>query len=81
MFITQGGVHSVEEAILNGIPVVGIPFMVDQPKNVKNLEKWGAAIRLDHRNLSADILRKSILDAANDHRLGVTQTSIEIRQN
>lgn len=68
MFVTQGGIHSVEEAITRGIPMVGIPFMSDQPKNVNNLVKLGAAIRLNHKDLTAETLRYAILQVAKNKR-------------
>lgn len=41
LFITHGGFHSVEEAIYNAKPIVGIPFFADQHSNMKNAEKKG----------------------------------------
>lgn len=41
MFITHGGFHSIEEALYNAKPVVGIPFIADQLSNMKHVEKRG----------------------------------------
>ncbi|XP_022164054.1 2-hydroxyacylsphingosine 1-beta-galactosyltransferase-like isoform X1 [Myzus persicae] len=41
LFITHGGLHSIEETISNAIPVVGIPFFADQYLNMKIAEEKG----------------------------------------
>lgn len=41
LFITHGGLHSIEEAIYNGKPVVGMPFFADQFTNLRLVEKNG----------------------------------------
>jgi len=41
LFITHGGLHSIEEAVYNAKPVVGIPFFADQTSNMKIVEKNG----------------------------------------
>lgn len=41
LFITHGGLHSVEEAVYNSKPVVGVPFFADQVTNMKIIEKHG----------------------------------------
>lgn len=41
LFITHGGFHSIEEAVYNAKPVVGIPFFADQLSNVRFTEKKG----------------------------------------
>lgn len=41
LFITHGGLHSMEEAVYNAKPIVGIPFFADQHLNMRNAEKMG----------------------------------------
>lgn len=41
LFITHGGFHSIEEAVFNAKPIVGIPFFADQTTNMKIAEKKG----------------------------------------
>jgi len=41
LFITHGGLHSIEEAVYNAKPVVGIPLFADQLSNMKIVERNG----------------------------------------
>jgi len=41
LFITHGGLHSIEEAVYNEKPVIGIPFFADQLSNMRLVEKIG----------------------------------------
>lgn len=41
LFITHGGLHSIEEAVYNAKPVIGIPFFADQHSNLRLVEKIG----------------------------------------
>lgn len=69
VFITQGGLQSIEEAISKAVPMVGLPFMGDQPKNVKTLDKWGMGISLNPREMTAEELREAIMKVATNSRL------------
>uniref|UniRef100_A0A2S2P224 UDP-glucuronosyltransferase n=2 Tax=Schizaphis graminum TaxID=13262 RepID=A0A2S2P224_SCHGA len=41
LFITHGGLHSIEETVSNAIPIVGVPFFADQYLNMKIVEQKG----------------------------------------
>lgn len=41
LFITHGGLHSIEETVNNAIPIVGVPFFADQYLNMKIVEQKG----------------------------------------
>ena len=41
LFITHGGMNSVSEAMVHGVPMVVIPFVSDQPVNARQVEKMG----------------------------------------
>ncbi|CAH2000423.1 unnamed protein product [Acanthoscelides obtectus] len=49
LLITQGGQQSIEEALLNGIPMVVLPFEVDQIPNAKKIECEGLGKRVNHK--------------------------------
>ncbi|KAK9874769.1 hypothetical protein WA026_005576 [Henosepilachna vigintioctopunctata] len=60
LFITQCGLQSIEEAIMNHIPMVGIPFIADQPANAKILENKGLGLQLDYDLLTKKIFKEAI---------------------
>ncbi|EZA48737.1 hypothetical protein DMN91_001862 [Ooceraea biroi] len=57
---THGGLLSMQEAIWKGIPVVGMPFCVDQVYNIENLVVKGAGIRLDFDTLSTQSVSNAL---------------------
>lgn len=61
-FVTQGGLQSIEEAISRQVPMVGIPFIGDQPMNVNKLNRSGLAVALDPANLNKNQLKKAIVE-------------------
>lgn len=52
LFITHGGYLSITEAVYHGVPVLGIPFFADQPKNMRQVENAGFGIRLEYENIT-----------------------------
>lgn len=56
---THGGLLSTHEAIWHGVPVIGMPFFMDQRPNVEMLVAKGAAVRFNFDSLST----QSVLDA------------------
>nr|XP_023028450.1 UDP-glucuronosyltransferase 2B9-like [Leptinotarsa decemlineata] len=62
LFITQCGLQSLEEGIFNEVPMVGMPFMWDQPGNAKTLEKKGLGLTVDIMNLTKDSFTKTIME-------------------
>lgn len=57
LFITHGGMNSVSEAMIHGVPMVVIPFVSDQPVNARQVEKLGLGKVLDYKSITADALR------------------------
>lgn len=68
MFVTQGGLQSAEEAIVKGVPIVGIPFIADQPRNVDAMVKKGLGLRVEAETLTKDILRDAINEVATNKK-------------
>ncbi|CAH1968852.1 unnamed protein product [Acanthoscelides obtectus] len=64
LFITQGGLQSLEEAIYNGVPVVVLPFFGDQMSNGRKIEDRGIGKTVNHMEsgLDENILRSTILE-------------------
>ena len=57
VFITHGGMNSVSEAMVHGVPMVVIPFVSDQPVNARQVEKLGLGKVLDYKTITANALR------------------------
>lgn len=68
LFITQGGLQSFEEAVLNGVPLLALPFIADQFGNAMRIEKLGIGLYLDYNTLSKEILLSSILEIVGNVR-------------
>lgn len=62
LFITHGGLHSIEETVYNAKPIVGIPFFADQYFNMKLVEENGYGKLVDY----FEIIEKSFEYAMNE---------------
>lgn len=59
LFITQGGLQSTDEAIIAGVPLIGVPMLGDQWYNVEQYVRHKIGVRLDMESLT----KKKFLDA------------------
>ena len=53
VFVTHGGLFSLQEALFHNTPIVGIPLGTDQKPNLMRAERHGYAIMLDWPSLNA----------------------------
>lgn len=60
LFISHGGIHSTEEAIYYGVPMLAIAIFGDQLYNSIMMESRGAAIRLKYTDLTEDNFADSL---------------------
>ncbi|XP_063913099.1 UDP-glycosyltransferase UGT5-like [Zophobas morio] len=67
-FVTQGGLQSIEEAIFTGVPLIGMPFMRDQPMNVQKLIDMGIGLGVDPVIMSKEELKKRIIEVAENNK-------------
>lgn len=67
LFITQGGMLSMMEALHYGKPILGIPFFKDEKRNVDKAVSQGYGLSLDYDTLSEDSLRSAIEVFYNDN--------------
>lgn len=68
LFITQGGLQSLEESVTNGVPLLAIPFFADQFINAGRIEALGIGLQLDFSTLTKESFKSSILEVAENKR-------------
>ncbi|XP_046994326.1 UDP-glycosyltransferase UGT5-like [Schistocerca americana] len=60
LFITQGGLQSMNEASYFAVPLIGIPFFADQHQNVAKMVQSGIGYQLLFRDVTTDTILKAI---------------------
>ncbi|KAI5633116.1 UDP-glucoronosyl and UDP-glucosyl transferase domain-containing protein [Phthorimaea operculella] len=66
LFITQGGLQSTDEAITAGVPLLGIPMLIDQWYNVEKYVFHKIGVKLDWETLTEEKLGDAINTVIND---------------
>lgn len=69
LFITQAGFQSVEEGIVNKVPMLAIPFIFDQVNNARRIAKLGIGEKLDFNDLTEQTLKDTIAKIIENSRL------------
>ncbi len=69
LFMTHGGMNSVSEAMIYGVPMLVIPFVSDQPVNARQVEQLGLGHVLDYKDITADSLKKAALTVMEDRQI------------
>lgn len=62
LFITHGGLNSVQEAVYHGVPVLGLPFGTDQKLNMRRAIDDGYASKLAWTEISQETLTSAIIE-------------------
>jgi MGT family glycosyltransferase len=71
LFITHGGMNSINEAILYGVPLVVVPNTIEQTTNALRIEQLHAGLYLDHQELTVEKLRDAVLQVLTDREVPV----------
>ncbi|ACL76663.1 macrolide family glycosyltransferase [Ruminiclostridium cellulolyticum] len=59
VFITHGGMNSVHEGLMNGIPLIVVPQQLEQTHMAKRVAETGSGIYLDMSEVTPESLKKS----------------------
>ncbi|XP_039250280.1 UDP-glucuronosyltransferase 2B31-like [Styela clava] len=66
LFVTHGGTNGIYEAIYHGVPMLGLPLLVDQFDNMVRIKGKGAGKTLDITNLNRTELQSTIVELINN---------------
>lgn len=68
LFINNGGLNSMYEALFFGVPVLGTPLYGDQYKNIQYLVDYGIAKSIDIFTITEDLLTENINTIISDEK-------------
>lgn len=77
VFVTHGGMNSVSEAMVEGVPMVVIPFMADQPTNARRVCELGLGKKLEYKKLTSEILQETVWDVLKDDTISESVAGIK----
>lgn len=66
IFVTHGGMNSISEAFVEGVPMVVIPFMSDQPTNARRIEELGLGKKLNYNSITKESLKNTVFSVLSD---------------
>ncbi|KAK4872659.1 hypothetical protein RN001_014688 [Aquatica leii] len=62
LFITQGGLQSIDEALYDYVPMLIMPFFGDQRFNAHRMVAKGCALSIDYETMTKDEFKTAILE-------------------
>ncbi|CAH1389503.1 unnamed protein product [Nezara viridula] len=68
LFVTHGGFLSLTESLFYGVPVIGLPFFGDQPKNMIQVHKAGYGLMIKDDNISVHSLTWALKEILSNPR-------------
>ncbi|XP_076050356.1 UDP-glucosyltransferase 2-like isoform X2 [Oratosquilla oratoria] len=68
-FFSHGGLHSIQEALFHGAPVLGMPLFGDQMRNIIAAVKQGWAVSVEWKELTEEDLLAALKTVLEDPRL------------
>ena len=69
LFITHGGLLSIQESLYFGVPILGMPVFIDQFHNVRQAVSQGMGFEIKWDDLSVKNLTRVIEDSLTDKTL------------
>ncbi|XP_043467692.1 UDP-glucosyltransferase 2-like [Leptopilina heterotoma] len=60
VFITHGGINSVQEGLYFAVPMIGFPLFADQPYNIRILSDKNVTYEMNYENITEKSLTKAL---------------------
>lgn len=79
IFITHGGMNSINEGINAGVPMIVIPMANDQPTNANKIIDLNLGKRLDKKSLNKSGLRNAVIELINDTSIKESIDKIKVK--
>lgn len=68
LFITHGGLQSMQEAVYHGVPLIGIPLVWDQGANIELGKRHGFALDIDLLTISEKVILETVRKILHDEQ-------------
>ncbi|XP_046990145.1 UDP-glucosyltransferase 2-like isoform X1 [Schistocerca americana] len=68
LFITQGGLQSLNEATYHAVPLLVIPFFSDQAHNAAKIQQAGIGVWLEYSDVTKDTLLRDLRSVLHDSK-------------
>lgn len=68
LFITQGGMQSLQEAVHFEVPLIGVPFFGDQNHNVRIIQRLGIGTFMEFDDITTESLAENIKEVLYNKR-------------
>ncbi|XP_039753658.1 UDP-glycosyltransferase UGT5-like isoform X1 [Pararge aegeria] len=79
VFISHGGLIGTQEAIFNGVPLIGVPIYADQYNNLLLAKQAGFGEILQYHDINEETLEKALNDVINDEKYLKAATEVSRR--
>ena len=60
LFITHGGLLGTTEAIMEGVPIIGVPIYSDQKMNMLQAQQMGIGVLMEYKDINEELILRNI---------------------